>query len=279
MKKHQQPSFKQALVTAALVLLIVCLSASVAPHAPLAKASQAITVSPTSGPPGTKILLQGSGFTAGAPITIYFNGQAVTETQGYGFQNQLPATQIIVPNSIPYGTYEVKATNNEGSATAQFTVAAPATPTPLPTVNNGGTSGGTQTLSPLYTFNSSTSQDNGASTGIYAAVGVVVAILIILPVLVFMRNRNSGRDLRDESAIPTGGRYGRYDQSATPYPQQTLRYTKPTSRYQSSSFDHGFAPSRSLGPTVTTFGRTCPYCKKMIRESYNTCPYCYKKLR
>lgn len=292
--KHQI-SLKQTLVTAVLVALVVCILTSVTSKTPFAKASdQSIQLFPTQVPPGKTVVINGHGFADGVPVTISFNGVTVATTQGYGFQNLL-SVSFTVPSDAAYGTYDVTATNNAGSATAKFTVAS-SVPSPTDTPSETSppdTSGETATYSPGYTFSPPQSQDNGLSSGAIAGIGVIVAIAIIIPVLFVLRGRSHDRDLlleREREPMPY-----RSDSYAQPPSRPASPYNPPTSRYgstsrynQSSTYGH-----YSTRPTPTSrynapssgvrqqsaLGKTCPYCKRSIRESYRTCPYCYKKIQ
>jgi hypothetical protein len=287
------------LVAAALVLFVVCMLTSVTSQSMFAQAAdQSITLFPNQGLPDSKVVINGNGFSAGVPVTITFNGETVATTQGYGFYSQL-SIDFRVPD-VDFGTYEVKASSTEGSATATFTVGNPdstATPTESPTdsvSDNSPTdsSHSSTTARPRATIRPTESADN--SPYIIAAV-VVVAVLIVVPLFFVMRGRSSRRDSlldRDREPLrePTpfmSDRYTPHSRPGSSYGSSSSRYNPPptygrygtrpasSSRYGQSSYSQ---PRSNLSSAPRTYGKTCPNCKKTIRTDYRVCPYCYKKV-
>lgn len=94
-----------------------------------------IKLKPSSGPPGTQVEVQGSGFQSSF-VDLYFDGQ--TRLGGtYAFAGSLGATlKVEVPLGAAVGDHTVTAINKAGDyASATFTVGSPASllPTPTPT--------------------------------------------------------------------------------------------------------------------------------------------------
>jgi hypothetical protein len=88
-----------------------------------------ITISPTSGPPGTSITVVGSNFKLGATVTIFFDvdGDGVVdpgETVGTATASSTGAFSTVVPApTLPFGTYDVRATDGVNTAPAvTFTI-------------------------------------------------------------------------------------------------------------------------------------------------------------
>jgi hypothetical protein len=286
-------SLKRVLVTSALVLLVVCILMSATSKTMFAQAAdQSIKLFPAEGIPGKTVVVNGWGYTAGTVVTITFDGTVVNDqAQGYGFQNQLSAS-FTVPD-VEFGTYDVVASNREGSATATFTVGNPdatATPTESSDNSQSSTSDSSATATPRYT--SRTTADSSDLSPYVIAGIAVVAIAIIIPVLFVMRGRAGERDSlldreRDSLREPSPFRSERF----TPPPSrpgssysQSTRYNPPTaygrsatypassSRYGQSTYGYSSSGEK---PTST---RACPHCKKVIRADYRSCPYCYKKV-
>jgi outer membrane protein assembly factor BamB len=85
--------------------------------------SAAMRLSPTSGPPGARLTVSGSGFGAGETVGIYFDrtrlGQALTDAGG-----AFPRTAVVVPYAAPPGRHAVLAVGAVSalSAAKTFTV-------------------------------------------------------------------------------------------------------------------------------------------------------------
>jgi hypothetical protein len=151
-------NLKQTLMTLALVLLVFYFLTSTMLACAI---TQSITLYPNYGLPNSKVVVSGYGFAAGVPVTITFNGETVATTQGYSLYNQLPATEFRVPE-VDFGTYNVTATNKDGSVTVTYTVGnSEPSPTPTPTI----TPSPSPTLAPTNTPTSSpTSKSTDAPT-------------------------------------------------------------------------------------------------------------------
>lgn len=108
-------------------------------------AARSITLSPTSGPPGTNVTVTGSGFSANASVSIIFDAATVL-AEVPANSNGAFSTTVTIPSNASVGSHTIKA--SDGSAeipTTTFNVTSPeATITLSPT---GGTRGTTVTVS------------------------------------------------------------------------------------------------------------------------------------
>jgi hypothetical protein len=87
--------------------------------------TQSITLTPISGPNGTKVTVNGSGFNASATITIYFDDVAVTTTPATVPTDTTGAfsASFYIPSS-PGGAHQIKASDGTNTDTETFTVTA-----------------------------------------------------------------------------------------------------------------------------------------------------------
>jgi hypothetical protein len=283
------------LVVATLVLLVVCMLISLTSKTMFAQAAdQSITLLPNHGLPNSRVVVSGYGFAAGVPVTISFNGETVATTQGYSLYNQLPATEFRVPE-VDFGTYDVTASNRDGSATATYTVGNPETtkaPTDRPSDNSPTDSSGTSTTpTPRHTIRPTESSDNSSYL---IAGGVIVAIAIIIPLFFVMRGRSSPDSLLDRDREPLreptpfmSDRYAPGNRPGPPYGSSSSRSnaptygrysTRPTSSSRYGQLSYSQTKSDLTNSTQRTYGRTCPNCRKTIRTDYRVCPHCYKKV-
>ena len=304
---------KQALVTAILVLLAVCVLTSLTSEIVSAQAS--VTLYPTQGPVGKQVIVNGLGFGQYASVTISFNGKVVQQTQVTGMYGGMVAGLFTVPAGTADGTYNVVVTDSDGnSATAPFIVGAsvatpaPSSPSnsPFPTSPSGSNNGVTPTYTP-FIYPTIQPQNSGLDPLIIGLIVVVVAVAVIVPMFfMFFRNRSPRRDLllereplpyRSDPYAPAGqptppsSPYSRQ-----PFSQPPSRYSTPTSRYSSPStsrYTQNTAYSRySARPTATdrysapsssvqqsNSEKVCPNCKRTVKGDYSVCPYCYKRMR
>jgi hypothetical protein len=83
--------------------------------------SNNMSISPETGPTGTKVTIQGEGYAANAPITITLNGEAIstlsTSITSDGAGN---FTASFLSPPIPSGTYAIVVSDGTNSATANF---------------------------------------------------------------------------------------------------------------------------------------------------------------
>lgn len=88
--------------------------------------TQSITLTPTSGPNGTKVTVNGTGFNASATITTYFDDVPVTTTPAVVTTDTTGAfssTSFNIPSSSG-GTHQIKASDGTNTDTETFTVTA-----------------------------------------------------------------------------------------------------------------------------------------------------------
>ncbi len=109
-----------------------------------------ITLSPTTGPPGTAVTVSGAGFVPNNPLTIKFNGAAVASGGYINGSGGFLGVRFSVP-SAAYGTYTVLASDTSVSAQANFTVAP--TTTIVLTVSYSVIGGGSGYSPPIFYFN------------------------------------------------------------------------------------------------------------------------------
>jgi hypothetical protein len=255
MTKHQI-NLTQAIITVILVLLVVCILTSVTSQTVAARVSNAhIAFNPIYGPAGTSVSVNGGDFIG--QTTISFNSVTVAttnpESTGFIF------VEFTVPSVAP-GIYEITASDSRGNfATTTFTVTASPT-------------------TPSYTYQptkSPVTQSGGFWSPLVIAAIVAVAALVIIPMTLVLRSRGKQEKLLEKEPlsyqsaprIQSNQPTSRYNQP----PAYGQNLTKPilTNRYSQSS------------STVqqSAVGKTCPHCKRVVKEDYNVCPYCYKRIR
>ncbi|HLY48962.1 MAG TPA: PKD domain-containing protein [Solirubrobacteraceae bacterium] len=86
-------------------------------------AAASISLGPSSGSPGTRIMVDGKGFLGPAPITIKFDGATVASTNT-DLAGNFQGASFTVP-AAPAGPHQVAASDGTNSATATLTVPAP----------------------------------------------------------------------------------------------------------------------------------------------------------
>ena len=94
--------------------------------------TQAITVTPQSGQPGTNVQVTGSGFSATAPVTIYFDGPKVTSAPAAPVTDASGgfSASFVVPPSAG-GNHQILASDGTFSAAAGFGVTSSANINPV----------------------------------------------------------------------------------------------------------------------------------------------------
>jgi len=111
--------------TRAAVALALTLCVAAAASGALATVSQAstsarITLSPTLGPPGSPVIVKGTGFAASASVTLEFNG---TSTGSGSTNSSGNFTITITAPHVPAATYTVRAADSKGhAASAPFRI-------------------------------------------------------------------------------------------------------------------------------------------------------------
>ncbi len=301
-------------MTAVLVLLIAIVLFSVTSKTTFAQSNSTITLMPSQAPAGSTIIVSGSGFPDGTPVTVKFNGIVVqSQAQGHGFQNLLD-TSFTVPH-LQDGSYTVTASDATGqySASTTFTIgvtvatsgpttsSSAASPSSTsPTSSSSSNTGVTPTYTP-FVYPTLQPQNSGFSPLIIGLIVVVVAVAIGVPVTFMLKNRSPKRDLLlDKELSPY--RADPYSQSNRPTPPPTSPYNPPTPRSSQSSTRYNQPSTRysqttaysrySAKPAVTdnyssspnnvqqsTSGRICPHCKRTVTGDYSVCPYCYKRMK
>src|SRR5437588_8514731 len=118
---YSSSGFKVNIVRS-LIAFVVCLMLSISASSMALAAGASIKLSPTSGPPTSKVTVSGTGFGASEKVTITFDttsvGAATTSSSGTFSQN------IMVPKTALPGNHTVKATGQTSklSASAAFLV-------------------------------------------------------------------------------------------------------------------------------------------------------------
>src|SRR2546421_313482 len=106
----------KASITRSLIVLVACLAFFISASPIALAAGASIKLSPTSGPPTSKVTVSGTGFGASETVAITFDttsvGAATTSSTGAFSQN------ITVPKSALPGNHTVKATGQTSKLTA-----------------------------------------------------------------------------------------------------------------------------------------------------------------
>jgi hypothetical protein len=180
---------------------------------------------------------------------------------------------------------------------------APSTPTPTPTA----TPKSSPTVAPSPTeihWNFPTTNPTKTSTvqgsGFWSPIniGLVTAALVGFTVpLVFFYFRRGKQEILLEKERPintqelpvsnkslTSSRYpSSYQSQQYTQPTATKRYGQPTpysTRQQPSSLSMTTRSVQSSSTSrVPPYTKTCPHCKRAVRNDQNVCPYCYKKIK
>ena len=100
----------------------------------------AIALAPTVGSPGTMVAVSGSGFGAGEPLTLLFDGASLATATSSG-AGTLSGAAFTVPNPVATGahTVTVRGTTSGRSQSAAFTVAGPPSVALAPNTGASGT--------------------------------------------------------------------------------------------------------------------------------------------
>lgn len=306
----------QALVFAALILLVACALTSVTSNFVHAQDEDqtgacSIVLTPSQGPTGSSIIISGTGFTVGQTVTITFGSQTVGTSVTGGWDGEFTST-FNVP-SVADGSYTVTATDSAGdSATATFVVGPAATvspsgstgATPTPYTGTGGT-----TYTPYSTLPPTQTSGGGVSTLVIALIAVIVVIAVVVPLGFFMMSgRQNKRDRlleRERAPSPYAPQpTAPYGQPASPYNQPspyspasspyTSPYNRPSSPYSPSSTYSSSAPrygssstsrpsmydrySQRGAPPPTS--RYAPPASSQQSSAYGkTCPHCHRTVR
>jgi hypothetical protein len=300
---------------ARLAIAIVCLailSSALSLSQTVKGQGQTLSISPGQGPVGTTVAVSGTGFVTTATITINFGPTAVATTFA---SDGIINSEFTVP-SVPPGQYIVTAMDladfsmqhNAGlSAEATFTVTSGSSsstqaPTPLPTIVSSSTQAPPAvTSAPSSSGNprlSTYQPTTGSSGGFWSplTISLIAAALIAFSVsagLLYSR-RGKEKTMLEEKPPPysrgqaaassVSSSYAGYDQSIRSSQQPSVTRNGPP---QSSGYS-----KQSPSPPMTErlnqpssysqpghYTKTCPRCKKVVRDDQNICPYCDKRLR
>ncbi len=301
---------KGGLTKVTLVLIVLSILTPAAAITPVANANdQGLVLNPTQGPVGTLVSVIGMAFSSNSQVSISF-GTTEVATGFSGSMFGRVSTSFTIP-SVSLGTYTVTATDAAGGyATATFTVTSKSpTPTATPTATATQTlptpTATTTTTFPTettwpYSTHRPTPSPVTASTGFWSppVIGVIVAAVIafIITITFVYRRRSKRETFLDEerplykpeppapSTKPTvTTRYNQppsYGQQIS-RPTTTTRYNQPPSYSQQIS--RPATATRINQPSsyrqLPPFTKTCPRCKRIVKDDYNLCPYCDKRLR
>ncbi len=168
------------------------------------------------------------------------------------------------------------------------------TPTPKPYTNPTG-SGGTQTSQPTST---PTPANNGLWSPLTIGIIAVVLVAFFVPAFMLYARQGKRRYLEEDRryrtpkypSAPSGPTVATQN-TQVPYQSRQAASTFATSRYsQPSRYSSSYSQQRprAYGATrpyqqsysrPTAFAKTCPYCKRTVRDGMSVCPSCGKRLR
>jgi hypothetical protein len=177
----------------------------------------------------------------------------------------------------------------------------PATATPTPT----STPEPTLTASPaptefLWNFPTDnptirpTTQSGGFWSPLTIGLVAVALVAFLVPVTFFYMRHGKQKPLLDEkpsfntqarpasTSSPVASRYqSSYGSQQYGKPTQTLRYGQVSNSRQQPPNPYSTARSTRTSSISRppAYSKTCPHCKRGIRNDQNVCPYCYKKIK
>jgi hypothetical protein len=229
-----------------------------------------IWLSPSQGPQNSQVVISGSGFSSGGPVSINFDSQTLASTSA----NSLGAINLAfyVPlTSI--GTHTISALGEGGRrATATFTV--------------------TQGFSSIITSTSPTSNST-QNAGFWSTTTIAIALLlgavaIVVP-LTFLYRRRGKKETLLSAEPPTYKPSEMPPPSRYPTPTHYHQPYEPKSRYNQNSVTQRprpyYGPTRETYPKPSRYNipqpstKICKHCKQVVREDYSICPNCHKRLR
>ena len=312
---QMEKSFSKV-VLAILFLSIFALAAMTTPAARAASIS--VTLSPSSGPPGTLVIVYVSNYPAqDTTFTLTFG--STTEQSIYGAYEASSASGPLYVPTVALGKYTVTVTDTNGvSGTATFTVTQPPVVviTPAPTGASTGASPGTGTSStgpsgptyyPVTPYGGVPSKSGFWSPLAIGIVAFVVAVACFATVAFVRRGRQGPVRLEDDSSYKIGPPAGSTQPTSyKPTAQETSPYgykpsTQPTSPYsyrsrysthETTPYSSRYSPPQTRYTATPQYNQTatsrlqppahtkvCKHCKRDVREDLNICPYCFKKLK
>lgn len=149
--------------------------------------SPVLNISPTSGPPGTRVTVTGNNFPANQPVPIYIDsperqlGVAKSDASG-----NLAQAIVVIPNGIPEGSHVICGAAGVQPACGQFqaqpapTPTPTAVPTPTPTAVPTPTPTETPSASPSASPSATPAAGSGSSGG-----GGLLGSLFRFPFILF----------------------------------------------------------------------------------------------
>ncbi|MGI8564386.1 MAG: IPT/TIG domain-containing protein [Candidatus Dormibacter sp.] len=145
--------------------------------------SPVLNISPTSGPPGTKVTVTGSNFPANQPVPIYIDsperqlGVAKSDAAG-----NLAQAIVVIPNGIPEGSHVICGAAGVQPACGQFQAQPAPTPTPtaVPTPTPTAVPSPTPTETPSASPSATPVAGSGSSGG-----GGLLGSLFRFPFILF----------------------------------------------------------------------------------------------
>jgi hypothetical protein len=302
----------------ALAILFLSIFALAAMTTPAARAQTiSVNLSPSSGPPGTLVIVYVSNYPA-QDTTFSLTFGSTTEQSIYGAYEANSASGPLYVPTVQTGKYTVTVTDQNGvSGTATFTVTQ--TPeivvTPGPTGTSTGTSGtGTSSTAPSGPTYYPVTPYGGVPTksGFWSplAIGIVafvVAVACFTTVVFVRRGRQGPARLEDDSSYKPGSPAGSTQPTSyKPTAQETSPYgykpsAQPTSPYsyrsrysaqETSPYSSRYSTPQTRYNATPQYNQTatsrlqppahtkvCKHCKRDVREDLNVCPYCFKKLK
>ena len=268
---------KKNLWRAALTLISLSLLTLAVTMIPIVKAEElSVTLNPSQGTVGTRVLAVIAGFKSPTTLSISF-GTTNVRTITASMYSTL-SMEFLVPG-VPPGAYTVTLTSSTGGvATAAFTVTQNASPTPEPEE----TPNQIPEETPVWGGPTDSPITEGAGFWSPVTVALIAAAIASASFITFFYIRRG----KQEPPLT---------QDTTPYKprspiQETSSYKPGLSVQQPPSYNYR-SPGSSTGPTAPTRlsqtavyrsqtpTKICRHCKQNVREDMNVCPYCFKRLR
>ena len=276
----------------ALTVLFLSIFALLVMTAPAAKAQGiTVTLTPSSGPPGTEVIVQASNYPSGDTWFSVTFGSTPEPSIATGSFDNTGTAALNVP-AVDVGKYTVTVTDQNGvSGTATFTVTQPPTVvlTPAPTGTSTETSPGTGTsstapsgTSPTYypvTPYSPIQSKSGFWSPLVIGIVAFVAAVACFTTVVFVRRGRQGPELvsvEDKSGYrPSSSVENTQPYTSRPTGQETSPYGYRPSAQQASPYGY-----RSSTQQTSPYGyrsptqQTSPYGYRSYTQQ--TSPYGYR---
>jgi hypothetical protein len=275
---HKSHAFTgRSLSDAALSILFLSVIISTATMTPIVVAqSLSVTLNPSQGSSGTRVLAVIAGFKAPTTLTISF-GTTNVRTITASMYSTL-SMEILVPEVSP-GTYAVTVTSSTGGvATATFTVTQNASPTPEP----AETPNQIPEETPIWGGPTDSPITEGAGFWSPVTVALIAAAIASAGFITFFYIRRGKQEpLLTQDTTPYKPRSPVQETSSYKHSSQVQQPTPHSHRLLGSST----GPTAPARPIQTAANRSqtptkiCRHCKQNVREDMNVCPYCFKRLR